>query len=166
MANPLATGQAKRLLRGTLELLRCPEKPTALAEWTVLRATPNERRLGHYRTIPNGLGDLFVEQADRSSSLQFWASALSRNPLAEAGLAWLKHERDGTEITPDLFRDFRDPVDSKPVEIHRAARIIRCRGCNMKADPPDPTSPSPPKAGYFSIDDDQLLIVPRWKPAK
>ena len=86
--------------------------------------------------------------------------------LAEAGLAWLKHERDGTEITPDLFRDFRDPVDGKPVDIDLESRIIRCRGCNMKADPPDPTSPPPPKAGYFSIGDDQLLIVPRWKPAK
>ena len=57
MANPLATGQAKRLLRDTLELLRCLEKPTALAEWTVLRATPKEHNLDHYQKIPNGLGD-------------------------------------------------------------------------------------------------------------
>lgn len=161
-----ADAQAKRNLLDTLELLRCLENPTALTEWPVLRATPNEHRLDHYRRIPNGLGELFSEQADRSSSMQFWASALSRNPLAEAALAWLKHERDGTEITPDLFRDFRDPVDGKPVDIDLESRIIRCRGCNMKADPPDPTSPPPPKAGYLSIGDDQLLIVPRWKPAK
>jgi len=78
----------------------------------------------------------------------------------------LKHESDGTEITPDLFRDFRDPVDGKAFEIDLESRIIRCRDCNMKADPPDPTTPPPPKAGYFSIGDDQLLNVPRWKPAK
>ena len=161
-----ADAQAKRLLRDTLELLRCLEKPAALTEWPVFRDPPNGHKLDYYRTIPNGLGDLFSEQANRSTSMQFWASALSRNPLAEAGLAWLKHERDGTEITPDLFRDFRDPVDGKPLEIDLESRIIRCRGCNMKADPPDPTSPPPPKAGYFSTGDDQLLIVPRWKPAQ
>ena len=161
-----AEADAERLLRDTIDLLRCLEKQTALTEWPVLRETHNGRELDHYRTIPNGLGELFSEQADRASGMQFWASALSRNPLAEAGLAWLKHERDGTEITPDQFRDFRDPVDGKPLEIDREARIIRCRGRNMKAGPPDPRSPAPPKAGYFSIGDDQALIVPRWKPAK
>ncbi|MCX6876397.1 MAG: hypothetical protein NTW21_21690 [Verrucomicrobia bacterium] len=161
-----ADAQAERLLSDTLELLRCLEKPTALTEWPVLRETPNRHKLDHYKTVPNGLGDLFSEQANKSLSMQFWASALSRNPLAEAGLAWLKHERNGTEITPELFRDFLDPVDGKPLEIDRESRIVRCRGCNLKADPPDPTSPPAPKAGYLSTGDDQLLIVPRWKPAK
>ena len=161
-----ADAEAERLLRNTRELLQCLERPTALTEWPVLRETPNRHKLDHYKTVPNGLGDLFAEQADRSLSMQFWASALSRNLLAEAGLAWLKHERDGTEITPDLFRDFLDPVDGKPLEIDRESRIIRCRGSNMKADPPDPASPPPPKAGFFSVGDDQLLIVPRWQPAK
>ena len=158
--------QAKRLLSDTLDMERCIEKRTVLTEWPAYKEHPNGHKLDHYRNIPNGLGDLFSEQADRSISMQFWTSALSRNPLAEACLAWLKYERNGTGITPELFHDFRDPVDGKPLQIDREARTIRCRGLNMKADQHDPTSPPPPKAGYFSIGDDLLLAVPRWKSAK
>jgi len=161
-----AAAQTKRLLSDTLELERCLEKRTALIEWPAFKDPPNGHKLDHYRTIPNGLGDLFSEQANRSNSMQVWASALSRNPLAEACLAWLKYERNGTEITPELFHEFRDPVDGKPLEIDRESRTIRCRGLNMKADQPDPISPPPPKAGYFSIGDDLLLVVPRWKHTK
>lgn len=74
--------------------------------------------------------------------------------------------RKRSETNPYHFREFCDPVDGKPGEIDRESQIIRCCGFTMKADPPDPTSPPPAKAGYFSLGDVQLPIVRRWKPTK
>lgn len=146
-----------------LARLECLKRGEPIARWPGFELPVNASTLEDYAKRPNGLGDLFYEQADLSMQNQAWSSALSRGPLLDACLHWLKLEREGQSIDDSRFTNFLDPVDGKPLTVDIKLRTIRNRGPNQKADPPDVGGSPRPAAGFFYSGDDSIIGVPRWR---
>ena len=146
--------------RGTLE---CLKNGTPMVRWPGCEIPVTGHTLEDYAKRPNGLGDLYREQMDSSMRNGVWSSALTRSPLLDACLHWLKLERDGKPVDETGFTSFLDPVDGKPLSINFKLRTIRSRGLNQKADPPDPEGGPLPAAGFFFSGDDFMIVVPRWR---
>lgn len=121
------------------------------------------RTLEDYRKLPNGLGDLFYEQADNFSGGPMWINGLCRQRLLDACLIWLKRERDGLDVTVGSFKELTDPISGKPLDIDFERRVIRCRGWDGKAAP---LKPEELKPGFHDEEDDYLFVVPRWNERK
>lgn len=148
---------------GVLTRLACLNRGDPIVRWPRFKLPANASTFEDYAKRPNGLGDLFYEQADPSIQNQAWSSALSRIPLLDACLHWLKLEREGQPIDESRFTDFLDPVDGKPLMINIKHRTIRTCGPNQKVDPPDEGGDPQPAAGFFMSGDDSIMVVPRWR---
>jgi hypothetical protein len=158
-----AQADFRRISDEALARLDSLKRDEPIIRWPGFELPANASTLEDYAKRPNGLGDLFHEQADLSMQNQTWSSALSRRPLLDACLRWLKLERDGQSIDDSCFKDFLDPVDGKPLKIDIKLRTIRTRGPNQKADPPDVGGGPLPAAGFFYKGDDSIIVVPRWR---
>ena len=121
------------------------------------------RTLEDYRKLPNGLGDLFYQQADNFSGGPMWINGLCRQRLLDACMLWLKRERNGLDVTATSFKGLTDPIRGQALDIDFENRVIRCRGWDGKAAPLKSENLKP---GFYDEDDDFLFVVPRWKERK
>ena len=158
-----AQADLRRESNEVLARLECLKRGDPIVRWPRFKLPANASNFENYAKRPNGLGDLFYEQADPSIQNQAWSSALSLGPLLEACLHWLKLEREGRSIDEYEFTGFKDPVDGKQLMIDTKLRTIRTRGPNQKVDPSDAGADPQPAAGFFMSGDDSVMVVPRWR---
>lgn len=158
-----AKAEFQRDMDETLGTLECLKNGTPMVRWPGFEIPVTGHSLEDYKKRPNGLGDLYREQMDFSLRCGAWAGGLSRSPLLDACIQWLKLERDGKTVDESCFANLLDPVDGKPMEIDVKHRMIRCRGVNRKTDPRESALGPLPAAGFTMCGDDFIMVVPRWR---
>ena len=151
----------KRYTAETRKTLDCIRTGQPLCQWPDFEVPANQRTFADYQELPNGLGDLFHEQRNPDINNSFWANALSRDPLMEACLLWLKLEQNGQPVVQSAFDRFLDPVDGKPLVIDVQGRNIRTRGADQKIDLPVEAGTPLPSAGFAMLGDDSVMLVPK-----
>jgi len=158
-----AKAEFRRDMDETLGTLECLKNGTPMIRWPGFEIPVTGHSLKDYEKRPNGLGDLYREQMDGSMRCGVWAGALSRSPLLDACIHWLKLERDGKPVDESRFANLLDPVDGKPMEIDVEHRTIRGRGVNRKTDVREPVLGPMAAAGFTNAGDDLIIVVPRWR---
>jgi hypothetical protein len=159
-----AEADFRREMDEALGTLECLKNGTPMVRWPGFEIPVTGHTLEDYAKRPNGLGDIYREQMGSDTRNGVWSSALTRSPLLDACLHWLKLERDGKPVDETGFTSFLDPVNGKPLTIDVKLRTIRSRGLNQKVDPPDEILGPMPSAGFFTCGDDFMIVVPRWRP--
>ncbi len=150
-----------RYVADVRKTLVCIRNREPLCKWPDFEVPANQRTFADYQKLPNGLGDLFHEQRNPDINNSFWANALSRDPLMEACLLWLKLEQNGQPVVQSAFDRFLDPVDGKPLVIDVQGRNIRTRGADQKIDLPVEAGTPLPSAGFAMLGDDSVMLVPK-----
>lgn len=161
-----AEAEFRRDMDETLGTLECLKNGTPMDRWPGFEIPVTGHSLEDYAKRPNGLVDLYREQMDHSIRKGVWSAALTRSPLLDACLRWLKLERDGKIVERSCFTDLLDPVDGKPMDVDVENRTIRCRGVNRKADPREPELGPLPAAGLAISGDDPVMVVPKWNTTR
>jgi hypothetical protein len=161
-----AEAEFRRDMDETLGVLECLKNGSPMVRWPGFEVPVTGHSFEDYAKRPNGLGDLYREQMDSSIRIGVWSAALTRSPLLDACLRWLKLEGDGKIVERSCFADLLDPVDGKPMDFDVENRTIRCRGVNRKADPREPVLGPLPAAGLTISGDDPVMVVPRWNTTR
>lgn len=158
-----AEAEFRRDMDETLGILECLKNGAPMCLWPGFEIPVTGHSIEDYAKRPNGLGDLYREQTNHTLRYGIWAGALTRSPLLDACLRWLKLERDGKTVDQTSLADLLDPVDGKPMEVDVKNRTIRSRGVNRKSDSREKELGPMPDAGFTISGDDLVIVVPRWK---